>query len=93
MEENRLKFRCLIRRKERRDGFHGSHQFFIFYFPTKSIKLLKLCKFLTFCEITFISVDHLLISCPVSHFLWMYMLRLFGIDWVMPGSIADLFFC
>ena len=39
------------------------------------------------------SVDHLLISCLVAHSLLMYMLRLFGIDWVMPGSIADLFFC
>ena len=38
-------------------------------------------------------VDHLLISCLVAHSLWMYMLRLFGIDWVMLGSIADLFFC
>ena len=38
------------------------------------------------------SVDHLLISCPVAHSLWMYMLRLFGIDWVMPGSVADIFF-
>ena len=24
--------------------------------------------------------------------LWMYMLRLFGIDWVMHGSVADLLF-
>ena len=39
------------------------------------------------------SVDHLLISCPVAHSLWMYMLRLFGFDWVMPGSVIDLFFC
>ena len=39
------------------------------------------------------SVDLLLISCPVAHSLWMYMLWLFGIDWVMPGSVADLFFC
>ena len=37
--------------------------------------------------------DHLLISCSVAHSLWMFMLRLLGIDWVMPGSVADLFFC
>jgi len=37
-------------------------------------------------------VDHLLIFCPVVHSLWMDMLHLFGIDWVMPGSVADLFF-
>ena len=39
------------------------------------------------------SVDLLLISCPVAHSLWMYMLQLFGIDWVMPSSVTDLFFC
>ena len=38
-------------------------------------------------------VDHLLIFCPVAHSLWMYMLQLFGIDWVIPGSVADLLFC
>ena len=38
------------------------------------------------------SVDHLLISCLVAHSLWMYMLWLFGIDWVMR-SVADLLFC
>ena len=37
-------------------------------------------------------MDHLLISCLVAHSLWMYMLRLFGIDWVMLGSVADFFF-
>ena len=26
------------------------------------------------------SVDHLLLFCPIAHSLWMYMLRLFGID-------------
>ena len=25
--------------------------------------------------------------------LWMYMIRLFEIDWVMPGSVVDLLFC
>ena len=39
------------------------------------------------------SVDHLLHFCPVAHSLWMYMLRLFEIDWVMPCSIVDLLFC
>ena len=39
------------------------------------------------------SVDHLLLFCPIAHSLWMYMLRLFRIDWVMPGSIEDLLFC
>ena len=39
------------------------------------------------------SVDHLLFFCPIAHSLWMYLIRLFGIEWVMPGSIVDLLFC
>ena len=39
------------------------------------------------------SVDHLLLFCLIAHSLWMYMLRLFGIDWVMPSSVEDLLFC
>ena len=38
------------------------------------------------------SVDHLLLFCPIAHSLWMYMLRLFGINWVMPSSVVDLLF-
>ena len=39
------------------------------------------------------SVDHLLIFCQVAHSVRLYMLQLFGVDWVMPGSVADLLFC
>ena len=39
------------------------------------------------------SIDHLLLFCPVAHSLWTYMLQLFGIDWVMIGSVVDLLFC
>ena len=39
------------------------------------------------------SLDHLLLFCLIAHSLWMYMLRLFGIDWVMPGLVVDLLFC
>ena len=38
------------------------------------------------------SVDHLLLFCPMAHSLWMYMIRLFGIEWVMPGSVVNLLF-
>ena len=38
-------------------------------------------------------VDHLLISYSVAHSLWMYMIRLLGIDQVMLGLVVDLFFC
>ena len=39
------------------------------------------------------SMDCLLIFCPVAHSMWMYMLQLFGIDWVMPSSTSNLLFC
>ena len=39
------------------------------------------------------SRDHLLLLCPIAHSLWMYMLRLVGIEWVKPGSVVDLLFC
>ena len=39
------------------------------------------------------SMDHLLFFCPIAHSLWTHMLRLFGIDWVMPSSVTDLLFC
>ena len=38
-------------------------------------------------------VDHLLPFCPIAHSLWTYMIQLFGIDWVMLGSVAELLFC
>ena len=38
-------------------------------------------------------VDHLLLFCLITHSLWTYVLRLVGIDWVMPGSVVDLLFC
>ena len=38
------------------------------------------------------SVDHLLFFCPIAHSLWMYMLRLFGIDWVMPVQLRTYYF-
>ena len=39
------------------------------------------------------SVAHLLIFCLLAHSMWMHMLKLFGIDWVMSGSVADLLCC
>ena len=35
-------------------------------------------------------MDHLLLFCLIAHSLWMYMLQLFGMEWVMLGSVADL---
>ena len=39
------------------------------------------------------SMDHLFLFCPIAHSLCMYMIWLFGIEWVMPGSVVDLLFC
>ena len=39
-------------------------------------------------------MDHLLlICCSLAHYLWVHMLQLFGIHWVMLGSVVDLVFC
>ena len=39
------------------------------------------------------TVDHLLLHCPVAHLLWVHMLRFFGIQWLMLGSVESLMFC
>ena len=39
------------------------------------------------------TVDHLLLHCPVAHSLWLYMFQIFGIQWVMPGSMESLVYC
>ena len=39
------------------------------------------------------SMDHLLLFCLIAHSLWMYMLQLFGIDWVMPCLVVNFLFC
>jgi hypothetical protein len=39
------------------------------------------------------SVDHLLIHCEVATYLWHYVFTLFGVEWVMPQKVIDLFAC
>ena len=56
----------------------------------RSCPLANLC-YLRCCNAE--SVDYLLLFCSIAHSLWTYILRLFGIDLVMPGSVADLLFC
>ena len=34
------------------------------------------------------SIDHLLIHCEVAKELWSSILKLFGMDWVMPRSFV-----
>jgi hypothetical protein len=39
------------------------------------------------------SVDHLLLHCPYAKELWDMIFALFGIHWVMPKRVIDLFNC
>ena len=39
------------------------------------------------------SVNHLLLFYPITHSLWMYMIRLFVNEWVILGLVVDLLFC
>ena len=32
---------------------------------------------------------HLLLHCPMAREVWSYIFRLFGVDWVMSGSVLD----
>ena len=37
------------------------------------------------------SVDHLLLHCPIDYELWTMVFCLFGLQWVMPKRVIDLF--
>ena len=37
------------------------------------------------------SVDHLLLHCPIAWELWSLVFCLFGIQWVMPHAVLELF--
>ena len=39
------------------------------------------------------SVDHLFLHCPVAMDMWSMVFGLFGMQWVMPSSVLDLFSC
>jgi hypothetical protein len=39
------------------------------------------------------SVDHLLLHCEVATYLWHSVFTLFGMEWVMPEKVIDLFAC
>ena len=36
------------------------------------------------------TVDHLLLHCPVANVLWSWSFKAFGIQWVLPGTVAAL---
>ena len=37
------------------------------------------------------SVNHLLLHCPIAYELWSMVWALFGLQWVMPHGVSDLF--
>ena len=37
------------------------------------------------------SVNHLLLHCPFAYDLWSMVWALFGLQWVMPHGVSDLF--
>jgi hypothetical protein len=39
------------------------------------------------------SVDHLFLHCPMASDLWWMVFSMFGVQWVMPRTIMDLFSC
>jgi hypothetical protein len=45
------------------------------------------------CESDREFVDHLLLHCEVANALWNVIFSWFGLCWVMPGSVRELFAC
>lgn len=43
------------------------------------------------CKRCMESVDHLLLHCPIAYELWSMVFGLFGINWVMPERVIELF--
>jgi hypothetical protein len=39
------------------------------------------------------TIDHLLFHYEVASTLWDYIFSLFGLEWVMPSRVVDLFAC
>jgi len=57
------------------------------------IRYLPLVNRCCMCRCNGESMDHLLLHFVLAHALWVYMFQIFGIQWVMPGSVASLLFC
>jgi hypothetical protein len=45
------------------------------------------------CELDGESVDHLLLHCRVANALWNVIFSRFGLCWVMPSLVRELFAC
>ena len=53
-------------------------------------KNLPLVNWCSLCRCEEEIVDHLLIHCKYANTLWSEVLRLFGVQWVMPKNIVSL---
>jgi hypothetical protein len=43
------------------------------------------------CKLDGETVDHLLLRCEIARTLWYAIFSRFGLSWVMPSGVADLF--
>ena len=55
-------------------------------------KKLPLVNWCCLCRCEEETVDHLLIHCKYAYTLWSEVLRLFGVQWVMPKNVVFLLF-
>uniref|UniRef100_A0A2N9HR23 DNA repair protein RAD50 n=1 Tax=Fagus sylvatica TaxID=28930 RepID=A0A2N9HR23_FAGSY len=64
-------------------------------FPWKSIWRSKAPRWVSFFVWTaaWNKPDHLLIHCSAASVLWCWVFRAFGIQWVLPGGVADVLRC
>ena len=54
----------------------------------RGIKVLDQC---CMCKKDGESVDHLLLHCPIAYELWTMVFCLFGIEWIMPKRVINMF--
>ena len=68
-------------------SFHGR-----IFRPLKFLKGLHSVNWFCMCRSNGELVDHLLLHSDVAHALWGDVFQIFGIHWVMPGSVVNLCF-
>ena len=54
----------------------------------RGIKVLDQC---CMCKRDGESMDHLLLHCPIAYELWTMVFCLFGIEWIMPKRVINMF--
>ena len=56
-------------------------------------RLVIIVNWCCLCKVDGESVDHLLLHCAYAKELWDLVFAMFGISWVMPARVRDLFDC